>query len=268
MYTDIGDIVTIYIDLILFLNFCIDFILLSIVNIVLKRYKSLTRIIIGAFIGSLSVILLFFNMTSFELFIYKIILGILMVLITYGYKNIKYTIKNFLYLYMVSIILGGFMYYLNVTFSYKREGIIFIFKGLSINAVIIFVISPIILYLYLKQMREQKNNYNNYHKVEIYIKDKVINCIGFIDTGNKLVDPYMNRPIILIPKDKIDIVEEKILVPYITIDNTSMLECINVDNVVIDNKEYKSKLLVGLIDKKINIDGVDCILNYKLMEDI
>jgi len=268
LYTYIGDIVTIYIDLILFLNFCIDFILLLIVNIVLKRYKSLTRIIIGAFIGSLSVILLFFNMNSFELFIYKIVLGILMVLISYGYKNIKYTLKNFLYLYMVSIILGGFMYYLNVTFSYKREGIIFIFKGLSINVVIIFVISPIILYLYLKQMREQKNNYNNYHKVEIYIKDKVISCIGFIDTGNKLVDPYMNRPIILIPKNKINNVENKILVPYMTIDNSSLLECIKVDNVIIDNKNYKGKLLVGLIDKKINIDGVDCILNYKLMEDI
>ena len=35
-----------------------------------------------------------------------------------------------------------------------------------------------------------------------------------------------------------------------------------------DGISYKNKMLVGLIDKKINIDGIDCILNYKLMEEL
>jgi len=258
----------IYIDLILMLNFAVDFILLLVVNIVLKRYKSLTRIIIGSFVGSLSVLLLFFNLSNIDLFLYKFILGILMVLISFGYKNLKYTIKNFLYLYMVSIILGGFMYYLNILFSYRQEGIIFIFEGLSINVIMIFVMSPIVLFLYLKQMKEQKSNYSNYHKVYIHLKDKIISCTGFIDTGNKLIDPYMKKPIILVPKEKIDTNENKIIVPYMTIDRVNLLECIKVDNVIVDGKDYKNKLLVGLIDSKINIDGVDCILNYKIMEDI
>ena len=48
----------IYMDLILFLNFVIDLIILMVVGIVLKRKKNLTRIILGAFIGSLSVLFL------------------------------------------------------------------------------------------------------------------------------------------------------------------------------------------------------------------
>ena len=41
-----------------------------------------------------------------------------------------------------------------------------------------------------------------------------------------------------------------------------------VDDILIDGISYKNKMLVGLIDKKINIDGIDCILNYKLMEEL
>ena len=257
----------IYMDLILFLNFVIDLIILMVVGIVLKRKKNLTRIILGAFIGSLSVLFLLIKLSNLELFIYKILLGFIMTYISFGYQNIKYVIKNFLYLYMVSIILGGFLYYLNILFSYRQEGIIFIFKGLSINIIILFLVSPIILFMYIKQMKE-KTNYNIYHNVEIYFKNKIIKLTGFIDTGNKLVDPYMKKPIILIPKNKIDNITNKIIVPYMTIDDVSLLECISVDNILIDGISYKNKMLVGLIDKKINIDGIDCILNYKLMEEL
>ena len=104
----------IYMDLILFLNFVIDLIILMVVGIVLKRKKNLTRIILGAFIGSLSVLFLLIKLSNLELFIYKILLGFIMTYISFGYQNIKYVIKNFLYLYMVSIILGGFLYYLNI----------------------------------------------------------------------------------------------------------------------------------------------------------
>ena len=244
----------IYMDLILFLNFVIDLIILMVVGIVLKRKKNLTRIILGAFVGSLSVLFLLIKLSNLELFIYKILLGFIMTYISFGYQNIKYVIKNFLY-------------YLNILFSYRQEGIIFIFKGLSINIIILFLVSPIILFMYIKQMKE-KTNYNIYHNVEIYFKNKIIKLTGFIDTGNKLVDPYMKKPIILIPKNKIDNITNKIIVPYMTIDNVSLLECISVDNILIDGISYKNKMLVGLIDKKINIDGIDCILNYKLMEEL
>ena len=57
----------IYMDLILFLNFVIDLIILMVVGIVLKRKKNLTRIILGAFIGSLSVLFLLIKLSNLEL---------------------------------------------------------------------------------------------------------------------------------------------------------------------------------------------------------
>ena len=164
----------IYIDIIMLLNFFFDFILLLTVSIVLKRNASIKRIIFGAFIGGLSMLFLFFEFTTFTLFIFKIFISILMVLITFGYYDLKYTFKNILYLYSTSMILGGFLYFLNVTFSYKQKGLIFINNGLSVNFVFLIISSPIILYLYIKQGIWLKHNYNNYYDVTIYVSKKEI----------------------------------------------------------------------------------------------
>ena len=44
-----------------------------------------------------------------------------MVIITFNYKDIRYTFKNIFYLYMVSIILGGFLYLLNIDENYQES---------------------------------------------------------------------------------------------------------------------------------------------------
>ena len=125
------------------LNFFFDFILLLSVSILLRRNVSIYKIMGGAFIGGISIIFLFIELNNLTLFFYKLIISILMILISFGYKNIKYTFKNILYLYTASIILGGFLYFLNVEFAYKQYGLVFIHQGLSINVIflIIFILS-------------------------------------------------------------------------------------------------------------------------------
>jgi hypothetical protein len=49
-----------------------------------------------------------------------------------------------------------------------------------------------------------KSDYTNYYKVEILFKNnKKIKLVAFLDTGNKLVDPYLKRPIIIVDETKI-----------------------------------------------------------------
>ena len=64
----------IYLDLLFFLNFGFDFILLLVVSIILRRNVSLTRIVLGGLIGGLSIFILFLKINSFELFILKILI--------------------------------------------------------------------------------------------------------------------------------------------------------------------------------------------------
>lgn len=257
----------IYIDLILLLNFGFDFILLLSVSLILRRNTPIYKLLLGAFIGSISVLTLFIKINSLELFIIKIIISILMTITSFKFKNIKYALKNILYLYITSIVLGGALYLLNIELTYKNQGIIFYKNKMSINFIILVIISPIIIYIYTKECKNIKNNYSNYHEVEIKIRDKIIKCTGFIDTGNKLKDPYKKRPIILINNNYIEKDINKIMVPAHTIMGTKLIECVKIEELKLDKKIIKKQVLLGFINKKIKIDGVECILNNEIMEE-
>ena len=144
----------IYIDLVLLLNFGFDLLLLFSVAIILRRQTTLKKLLLSSTVGSITILSMFIELNSFLLFIIKIIISLLMVYITFGYKNIKYTLKNLFYLYTSSIILGGFLYFLNLQFSYKNKGLVFYFNGLSINVIVLIILSPTIIYLYTKQALE------------------------------------------------------------------------------------------------------------------
>lgn len=251
----------IYLDLVMILNFSFDLLLLLSVAIVLKRMIKFTNLIISSFIGGLSILFLFLNINSFELFIFKFIVSIIMILVCFGYKNIKYTFNNLIFLYINSIALGGFLYFLSINFAYKNDGLVFYFNGLSINFIFLLILSPLIIYLYIKQLKKLKNNYNNYYNVDIYFNDKKYSYIGFCDSGNSLT--YKNIPVILIDQRKIlfEYLEYKLL-PYQALNFSGLLKIIKPLKVVI-NGNIKNCYL-GLMENSLSIDGVDVLLNKKL----
>lgn len=256
----------IYLDLVMILNFSLDFILLLSVSLVLKRNVKIIHIMLGAFIGGISILLLFMNINNITLFLLKVLISIVMVLTTFGYRNIKYTLINLLYLYMSSVILGGFLYLLNLEFSYKHVGIIFYNNGLSVNFIFLIIFSPIILYIYIKQTKHLRYNYSNYYNIEIFLNQKKYKYTAYMDSGNVLVDNLTNKKVILIDKRKLLFnIKEFRLIPYMSVSGSNMIKVIKIDKLIFDNKEY-SDVLLGIMDK-ISLDGVDVILNRKLLEE-
>ena len=239
----------VYIDIVFLINVYFDFILLLVTSLILKRNVSLKRIFLGSIVGGFTIVLLFFELNNLLLFIYKIIFSIFMIICTFSYKDFYYFINNLIYLYITSFVLGGFLYLIELEFSIS-------------NMFFIGIFSFIILYFYLRNLNKLKYNYNNYLKLIVKYKDKVLNLVGYIDSGNKLSDQYKNRPISLIYLVDFEYdYKDIILVPYETASGSSILKCLKVDKLIIDNKECSG--LIGFMDKKIKIDGVDIILNSK-----
>ncbi len=239
----------IYVDLLFILNIILDFILLMSVSVILTRNAKLKRIILGSLMGGVSTLLLFVKINGLFLFSLKILLGILMVIITFGYKNIKYTFNNLFYLLTTSFSVGGVLY-------------LFIDNNFY-NYLFLIIAFIIVCFFYIKQIRSFKNNYSNYYSVDIYLKEKKISLIGYLDTGNKLYDNYKHRPIILIDKKIIYNYEDVIYVSYVSLNTESVLKCLRPEKIVINNHVFKN-YLVGLSEKKIMIDGVNCILHSKM----
>jgi len=107
--------------------------------------------------------------------------------------------------------------------------------------------------------------------IEITLKNnRKITLTGFLDTGNKLICPITKKGIILIDKaslkGKINLAKP-ILIPYRSLNNKSILKCFPIKNLTINNKKT-TNVLIGISEDKFNIDGITCILNTKVMEEL
>lgn len=256
----------IYLDLVFFINFMFDLLLLVTVKIVLKRRTKWYRILLGAFVGALSILFLFIELTSFTLFLLKVIISLFMIGITFGIKSKNDFFKNILYLYFISIILGGFLYYLNLEFSYKNVGLVFFHNGFSINFILLLILSPIILYLYIKQNRDLKIIHNYYYQIEVYYKNIKREYYAYLDTGNKLYDPYCHKPVILLYDPQFPKIDHSIYIPYQTLEHSGLLECFKADKIILDDGRVIYKPLIAFSKEKLKMENVNVLLHKDYLE--
>lgn len=252
----------IYIDLVLIINFFIDFLLLYAISKILKKIVKLKRLLLGSFIGSLSVIFIFFNLNSLELTIYKIILSMLIIISTFGLREFK---KTMFYFYLLSIILGGTLHLINsitnINMFYSKVNNPYLF-----NFIVLIISIPLIITIYLKEHKDLKINISNKYIIEIEVNNNRYNLEAILDTGNTLKDPYNNKPIILIDKE-LEHKKNVIYVPYKALNTEGIIKCFTPDKIIINNKEFKN-CLIGISKDKFSLSGVSCILPNKFKEDL
>ena len=150
---------------------------------VLKLNKKIYRLLFGSTIGSLTTFLLFIELSNIELLILKTIISSAIILVSFGKNNY---LKNLFYFYLISIILGGTIYLFDLNSNYY------------FNFLILLTVSPIIIYLIVKELIAYKNTYSNKYEVLIYIKNKKYSLEGFIDTGNRVESLIKKEPVILV----------------------------------------------------------------------
>jgi stage II sporulation protein GA (sporulation sigma-E factor processing peptidase) len=252
----------VYVDLLVIQNLIYNYVILFGVSILLTRITNIKKIFLSSVIGTIPLIFLFLNINNYINFFISFLFSVIMSIIAFGYKDVIYTLKNIFYMYTTSIFIAGSIYLINTN-------ILPSINNHLLNVMILVFISPIITLIYIKSINKYKSNYSNYYKVDIYLKENnKLTVTAFLDTGNKLIDPYRKRPIILLNKSLLDVEKQKILlVPYNTLNNNAILKCIVPEKIYIQNVGIKKKFLIGLMNE-VNIEGVDCILNPKLLERI
>lgn len=233
----------IYYEEVFILNFLLDFMILYGTKRVLKRNNKLIRVVVGSIIGSFTTFLLFIDLNNFLLLILKIIISFFLVFIVFGYRNI---IKNIIYFYLLSIIIGGSAYLLNIN-----------------NKFFLVISSFIVIGVLIKEFLSYKEIYSNKYLVTIFINHKKYSFEGFIDTGNRLVDPISKKSVVLV---NLNINSSNfIYVPYKALNTSGVIKCIKPDRLIIGNKEFDC--LVGISKDKFSLEE-NCILPNKLKEEL
>ncbi len=249
---------TVYLDLVFALNWFFDFLLLLTVNNTLKRNASFFRLVFSSLFGSITLLVLFFPMPSIFLFFFKIIVSLLLCGFAFGFKDKTYCIQNVSYFYMTSVILGGFLYWLQLEFSSDFLPYLFF-----------VIISPIPLYIYYKERKEAYRYAVHYAVTVTFLDGTVKKFQAFLDTGNKLRDPITKKYIILVRKELLqDLDLSKILyVPYQSLNHEGIIQCLRISSIEIQNKK-SNQYLIGISEGSLLRDGVDCVLNSYCLEEL
>lgn len=256
-----------YLDYIFLINFLFDFVLLLGVSFVLKRNVSIKRLILGSLVGAFSFFFIFFDVSSFCFLIFKLISAFLIVIVTFSYKGIGYTMNNFLYLIILSLLMGGCLYLVNIEIGYSHVGMLFFTNGKGANLFVLIILGTFFVILYSKYMRKVKRFLKNSYKVTLYDRGRDINLNGFLDTGNEL--SYCNKPVLILNNDiNVDLYDRMIYyVPFVTVKGSGVLKCIKVDEIVIEDKGVFKNVFVALSNDKFHLKDADIILNMNLWED-
>lgn len=246
----------IYIDVLIFTNSIINYCILATVKKYFHIDAKLYRIIISSFISAISSFVIFLPVyNAFFSVLIRIVVSTFTVFIAFGFGNIKTFILNITGFFITSVIFcGGFILIYQV-FRPSNMAIINDIVYFDIEPIIMILITLFIytvIILFSKIFKEKTTN--TIVNLKFYINEKEYSCIGKIDTGCNLTEPFSGSPVIITDKTVInDEIEFTRIIPYSTIDNSSYLQSIKADKVIIDNKKIQKEIYIAVSDKPLNI---------------
>ena len=211
---------TIYLDIVLVENLCMNYIILFASAYILKKKVKHIRLIISALIGGIYSILAYVQILQiYSNIICKFILSIVMVYIAYKPKSAKELARNIIFFYLISFVFGGtafaLLYFVKPQEILIKNGVYVGTYPLKI-AVLGGIVGFTIMVIAMKCRKVKLTKKDRFCKIYLYVENKCVEMTAILDTGNMLKDPISNRPVIIVEKEKM-----KDIFPNIILDNLS-----------------------------------------------
>ncbi len=236
---------TIYIDVVLIENLCMNYIILFSTSYILKIKRNHFRLIISALLGGVYSILAYMQIVEiYSNFFIKIILSIAMVYIAYNAKNIKLLMKQIVIFYLTSFVFGGcafaLLYFVKPQEILMKNGMYIGTYPLKI-ALLGGIVGFAITVVAFKVVKYRMTKKDMFCEITIYMKEKSVKAKAMIDTGNMLKDPISRMPVIVVEKD---ILYE--IIPYKILNNLDKIIGGEIASEIYDKEivEYISKFKV------------------------
>lgn len=245
----------IVIEYVLIDNIVINYLILFLACKILKEHIVFWKILISAMIGAgFALIMPIMAVSALFLIILKISLGILMVLIVFPCSSFKKALSSFLTFILMTAVMGGICFAIiyAVSGSLSMDLLSMYSAPIPVGVILLccafmaWLINSLIKLFYKKQ---KENNFK--FEAVLINKEKQIRANAFLDTGNTLIDPASNKPVIIITYSLFhklcEMPLERVLMKKVTDEDIKGSHYISFDTV-----GKKSEMLVFEIDK-INI---------------
>ena len=231
---------TVYLDIILIENICMNYIILLATGLILKNKISNLRLFLSSLLGSIYAVSSYITkLEMYSTIIMKILLSITMIYIAFKPKNVKRVFKQLVIFYLTSFAFGGcafaLLYFVRPQDILMKNGVYIGTYPLKI-ALLGGIVGFVIINISFKIIKNKLNKKNMFCDIEIYLNEKLVTVHALIDTGNLLKEPITGNAVIVVEKEKL-----YNLIPNQILDN---IEQIMYGNEKIENieGEYISKL--------------------------
>lgn len=233
---------TVYIDIVLIENLCMNYIILFATGIIIKTKMKHIKVILSALLGSIYAILVYIQILPiYSNFTVKIILSICMVYIAFTPKSWRLLLKELVIFYLISFSFGGCAFAL--LYIVKPQNI-FLKDGVYIGtypikmAILGGIVGFAIVYISFKIVKSKISKRGLIYEININIDGKIKTIKAMLDTGNQLKDPITEIPVMLVEKEEL----RKIL-PDRILDNIEEIKKGNWEGCE-QEKEYRARFRI------------------------
>lgn len=257
----------IYIDVLIFTNMLINYCILNTAKKFLHIKTSTLRMIGASFLGALSSLVVFIPVYNGLLsYIIRFLISTLICFTAFYNNDVKLYIKSVLATFTISIIFCGVMILIYQAINPKNMAIINDTIYFQIDPVSLIIISVIIYILVILIQRIFNNEITNtIVRVKFEICEKEYECIGKIDTGCSLIEPFSNNPVIIVESSVINTMVENIrIIPYHALGNDGVLKGIKSSRTEIDNKAINKDVYIGIYNGTID-SNIKAIINSDIL---
>lgn len=230
----------IYLDILIFLNFIINYCFMKLIYLLFNEKTNKIRIILSSLVSISLLFAFFFNSIVYS--VVKVFGGIILIIISFKYSNKKR------FAIMISL------YYL-LQFSFIGVLNIFNIKGCSIFVFLLLICLLVLIY----SKKSVIYNNNKTYKILIRLNNEIINLDGYLDTGN--MASFNGIPIVFL-EEKYFHNSLKIVgcVKVKTINSEQYINCYKPDKfIVFDNKKKIEKEVLIAFSSFDN--NINCLLN-------
>lgn len=198
---------TIYLDVVLLENLCMNYIILFATGYLMKiKMKQIRLIISGLFGGIYAVVAYLEILPIYSSLGMKIVLSILMVYIAFHSKGIKALCKQLVIFYLTSFAFGGcafaLLYFIRPQDILMKNGVYVGTYPIKI-ALLGGIVGFIIVHMAFKVVKTKLRKKDMIYTVTIKIGEKVLDLKAMLDTGNLLKDPISGMPVMVVEKESL-----------------------------------------------------------------
>lgn len=257
----------VYVDILLFINMIINFAVLETAEKLLKRNCRLYRMLSGAAIGALFSLLIFYSAENrLLLLLLKLLSSAVVTLIVFGWRSAAEYGKALVCNTVISLLYCGAYILFYQLFKPPNMVIVNDVLYLQTNPILLLSLTAVIYLILLAVYRLLSERIkNSVVALKLIINGQSYQCIGKIDTGCSLKEPFSSSPVIITDTSVFTVDSDKPhrIIPYSTVNSHSFLSAVKADSVYINKKQIQKAVYVA--SAKIQNHSYQAIINSEII---